>query len=137
MFGGALMMPREHLLREVGKHRNALGYRELIGLKRLYRVSAAALLMRLRQLEVITRIDARLRIPNDRARLAHPGARATRDGRRRGPVGAAAALRAACAIALWPRVSISLTKAAELLRLPVPEVEAGLKGPQAGEDRRQ
>ena len=42
------------LLREVGKHRNALGYKELIGLKRLYRVSGAALLMRLSQLEVIS-----------------------------------------------------------------------------------
>src|SRR5579884_1028382 len=54
VFAGAFLMPREHLLREVGKHRNALGYTEIIGLKRLYRVSGAALLMRLRQLEVIS-----------------------------------------------------------------------------------
>src|SRR5437773_7763888 len=47
-------MPREHLLREAGKHRNALGYKELIDLKRLYRVSGMALLMRLRQVDVIT-----------------------------------------------------------------------------------
>ena len=33
--GGAFLMPRQHLLHEVGKHRNALGYRELIDLKRL------------------------------------------------------------------------------------------------------
>ena len=32
---------------------------------------------------------------------------------------------------------LSLTKAAELLRLPVSKVEADLKGPQADEDRRQ
>src|SRR4029450_8179567 len=50
VFAGAFLMPREHLLREVGKHRSALGYKELIDLKRLYRVSGAALLMRLRQL---------------------------------------------------------------------------------------
>ena len=37
-----------------GKHRNALGYKEIVGLKRLYRVSGAALLMRLRQLDVIS-----------------------------------------------------------------------------------
>lgn len=54
VFAGAFLMPREHLLREVGKHRNALGYKELIDLQRLYRVSGAALLMRLRQLEVIS-----------------------------------------------------------------------------------
>ena len=53
LFAGAFLMPREHLLREVGKHRHALGYREVIDLKRLYRVSGLALLMRLRQLDVI------------------------------------------------------------------------------------
>ena len=47
-------MPREHLLREVGKHRSAIGYKEIVDLKRLYRVSGAALLMRLRQLDVIS-----------------------------------------------------------------------------------
>ena len=54
LFAGAFLLPREHLLREVGKHRSALGYKELIDLKRLYRVSGAALLMRLRQLGVIS-----------------------------------------------------------------------------------
>ena len=54
MFAGAFLIPREHLLAEVGKHRNALGYKELIDLKRIYRVSGAALLMRLKQLDVIT-----------------------------------------------------------------------------------
>ena len=54
LFAGAFLMPREHLLREVGKHRSALGYKEIIDLKRLYRVSGAALLMRLRQLDVIS-----------------------------------------------------------------------------------
>ena len=53
VFGGALLMPREHVLREVGKHRHALGYKELITLKRLYGVSGAALLVRLRQIDVI------------------------------------------------------------------------------------
>ena len=47
-------MPADHLLREVGKYRNALGYKEFVDLKRLYRVSGVALLMRLRQLDVIT-----------------------------------------------------------------------------------
>lgn len=49
VFAGAFLVPREHLQREAGKHRNALGHKELIELKRLYRVSGAALLMRLRQ----------------------------------------------------------------------------------------
>ena len=51
---GALLMPREHLLREVGEHRNSLSYQELIHVKRIYRVSGAALLKRLRELDIIS-----------------------------------------------------------------------------------
>src|SRR5580704_15815548 len=53
LFAGAFLMPCEHLLRVVGKHRNAVGYKELIDLKHLYRVSGVAVLMRLRQLGII------------------------------------------------------------------------------------
>jgi Zn-dependent peptidase ImmA (M78 family) len=136
VFGGAFMMPRDHLLREVGKHRNALGYKELIELKRLYRVSGAALLMRLRQLNVIS--DAtlvyafhgiargwRTQEPDE---LEPHSERAQREPARR--------FERLCYRALAEGL-ISLTKAAELLRLPIPEVEAGLKGPQADEDRRR
>ena len=48
VFAGAFLIPQEHLVKEIGKHRNALGYKELIGLKRMYRVSAAVLLVRLK-----------------------------------------------------------------------------------------
>lgn len=130
LFAGAFLMPREHLLREAGKHRNALGYKEIIDLKRLYRVSGAALLMRLRQLDVIaesTLIYAfqtiargwRTQEPDE---LELPKERGQRER----------ALR-------FERLSyralaeglISLSKGAELLRLPVFEVETGLKGPQS------
>jgi Zn-dependent peptidase ImmA (M78 family) len=129
VFAGAFLMPREHLLREAGRCRNALGYRELISLKRLYRISGAALLMRLRQLDVIndstliyafqsiargwrTQEPEELELPKNRGE----GERARRFER-------------LCYRALAEGM-ISLSKAAELLRLPVPEVEAGLKGPQ-------
>lgn len=129
MFAGAFLMPREHLLRESGKHRNALGYKELIDLKRLYRVSGAALLMRLRQLDVIsesTLIYAfqsiargwRTQEPHE---LEPPEERGQRERALR--------FERLCYRALAEGL-ISVSKAAELLRLPVPEVEAGLKGPQ-------
>src|ERR1700677_2682987 len=54
LFAGAFLMPSEHLLRTVGNQRNAFGYKEIVDLKRLYRVSGVALLMRLRQLSVIS-----------------------------------------------------------------------------------
>jgi Zn-dependent peptidase ImmA (M78 family) len=132
VFGGALMMPREHLLREVGKHRNALGYKELIGLKRLYRVSGAALLMRLSQLEVISESTlvyafqgiARGWRTQEPEELESDAERGQWERPRR--------FERLCYRALAEGL-ISLTKGAELLRLPVPEVEAGLKGPQANE----
>jgi Zn-dependent peptidase ImmA (M78 family)/DNA-binding XRE family transcriptional regulator len=52
-FAGAFLMPRAHIVAEVGERRNLVSYRELIDLKRIYRVSGAALLVRLRDLRVI------------------------------------------------------------------------------------
>ncbi len=136
VFAGAFMMTREHLLREVGKHRNALGYKELIDRKRLYRVSGAALLMRLRGVDVISESTLvyafqgiargwRTREPEE---LEPPRERGRRERPRR--------FERLCYRALAEGL-ISLTKAAELLRLPLPEVELGLKGPRTDEDRRQ
>ncbi len=136
LFGGALLMERSHLRREVGKHRNALGYRELVDIKRLYRVSGAALLMRLRQIEVISeatlvyafQTTARGWRTQEPAELEPADCRGEYERARR--------FERLCYRALAEGL-ISLSKAVELLRLPVHEVEAGLRGPQkADEDRR-
>jgi Zn-dependent peptidase ImmA (M78 family)/transcriptional regulator with XRE-family HTH domain len=136
VFGGALLMPREHLLRETGKHRHALGYEELIALKRLYGVSGAALLVRLRQLDVIGEATltyafqgiARGWRTTEPDELEPEALRGRRECARR--------FERLCYRALAEGL-ISLTKAAELLRLPVPQVEEGLKGPRSDEDHRQ
>ena len=137
VFAGAFLMPRDHLLREAGKHRNALGYKELIDLKRLYRVSGAALLVRLRQLDVISESILvyafqsiargwRTQEPNELEPSIERGKRER-----------ALRFERLCYRALAEGL-ISLSKAAELLRLPVRDVEAGLKGPQSADaDRRQ
>jgi Zn-dependent peptidase ImmA (M78 family) len=135
MFAGAFLMPRDHLLGEVGKHRNALGYEELIQLKRLYRVSGAALLMRLRQLDVISdstlvyafQTTARGWRTQEPEELERPNQRGQREK----------ALRFSrlCYRTLAEGL-ISMSKAAELLRLPLPDVEAGLKGPPKGHEGR-
>jgi Zn-dependent peptidase ImmA (M78 family) len=133
MFAGAFLMPREHLLSEVGKHRNALGYKEIIGLKRLYRVSGAALLMRLRQLDVISdstltyafQTIARGWRTQEPEELEPPEMRAQHESAHR--------FDRSCYRALAEGL-ISLSKAAELLQLPVTEVEAGLKGPRKSDE---
>ncbi len=137
LFAGAFLMPKEHLLREVGKHRQALGYRELIGLKKLYRVSGAAVLVRLRQVGVINEATliyafqtiARGWRTQEPEELEPPDIRGRRER--------AVRFDRLCYRTLAEGM-ISVDKAAELLRLPLPEVELGLKGPQkAHEDRCQ
>ena len=51
---GAFLMPAAHLREEVGRRRHSFGYRELMELKHLYRVSAAAILVRLKQIGIIS-----------------------------------------------------------------------------------
>jgi Zn-dependent peptidase ImmA (M78 family) len=129
LFAGAFLMPREHLLLEVGKHRNALGYKEIIDLKRVYRVSGMALLMRLRQLDVISQETlvyafqsiARGWRTHEPDELESPNERGQREKARR--------FERLCYRALAEGL-ISLSKGAELLRQPITDVEAGLKGPQ-------
>ena len=137
LFAGAFLMPKEHLLREVGKHRQALGYRELIGLKKLYRVSGAAVLMRLRQVGVINEATliyafqtiARGWRTQEPEELEPPDIRGQRER--------AVRFDRLCYRTLAEGM-ISVDKAAELLRLPLLDVELGLKGPQkAHEDRCQ
>jgi Zn-dependent peptidase ImmA (M78 family) len=129
VFADAFLMPREHLRREVGKHRNALSYKELVDLKRLYGVSGAALLMRLRQIDVIsqsTLIYAFQSIARGwRTQEPEELEPSNERGLRERPL----RFERLCYRALAEGL-ISLSKAAELLRRPVPEVEEALKGPQ-------
>lgn len=129
LFAGAFLMPREHLLRNVGKHRNALGYKELIDLKRLYRVSGAALLVRLRQLNVINESTLVYIFQSIARGWRTQEPEELESEKERGQLERAQRIERLCYRALAEGL-ISLTKAAELLRLPVQEVEAGLKGPQ-------
>jgi Zn-dependent peptidase ImmA (M78 family) len=128
-FAGAFLMPREHLEQEVGKHRNRLGYKEIMDLKRLYRVSGAALLVRLRDIGIIS--DALLIYSfqtvarNWRTEEPEPLENIECRGEREKP----RRFERICYRALAEGF-ISLAKAAELLRCPLKDVEAGLKGPQ-------
>jgi len=136
MFGGAFLMPREHLIRATGKQRSSISYREIVELKRQYRVAASALLMRLRQLDVISEATlvymfqtmARGWRTQEPAEIEPLQERGQRERAQR--------FERLCYRALAEGL-ISLSKAAELLRWSPSDVEAGLKGPQkTDEDRR-
>jgi Zn-dependent peptidase ImmA (M78 family)/DNA-binding XRE family transcriptional regulator len=127
-FAGAFLMHREHLLKEVGERRSAFGVRELLVLKRLYRVSAVALLMRLGQvgelaessMEYAFRTFARTWRTTEPDPLEDPKEKRKSEEPRRFERlvyrGTAEDL-------------ISLSKAVELLRIPLAQVEEGLRGP--------
>lgn len=128
-FAGAFLMPRDHLVREVGKRRLSLGYKELIDLKRLYRVSGAALLVRLRDIEIISEpilVYAFQSVARGWRTVEPEELEKLED---RGQTESARRFERLCYRALAEGL-ISLTKAAELLRRPIDEVEAGLKGPK-------
>lgn len=130
-FAGAFLVPREHLMQDIGKTRQALGYRELIDLKHLYKVSAAALLMRLEQIGVIDRATKeyafrtfargwRIDEPED---LEKKGSRGSLEPAKRFERLVYRAL---------AEDLISLPKAAELLRQPTAAIEKEMKGPGGG-----
>ena len=131
IFAGAFLVPRDHLVREIGKHRKALGYRELVQLKRMYRVSAAALLVRLKQVGVIDQSTlayafqtfARGWRSSEPEPLERPGEEGKHEIPRR--------FERLCYWALAEGL-ISPGKAGELLQQPLADIEKGLKGPAEG-----
>lgn len=53
-FGGAFLIPAETLRAEVGRRRSALNLAELLSIKKRYGMSIAALLMRMKDLEILS-----------------------------------------------------------------------------------
>jgi len=130
IFAGALLVPETHLVRRSGKHRNALGYREIIQSKRLYRVSAVAFLMRLRQLEIIAKSTLTRALSTYartwRSREPEPIEVKGEEGMHEVPL----RFERLCYWALAEQF-ISPVKACELLQCSLSEAVKGLKGPKA------
>ena len=121
-FASALLMPRQDLLFEVGRRRQAFGYAEIIEIKRMYGVSAAALIVRLRDLGVITEgtLQAVFRGIGRTWRKAEPEPLRENEEPRR--------FQRLVLRALAEDI-ISLPKAAELLRKSTVEVSRIMLGP--------
>lgn len=128
-FAGAFLIPRDHLEREIGKHRNHLGYKELIDLKRLYRVSGAALLMRLRNIGIINEATLTYAFQSIARGWRTEEPEQLENNHERGQRERPYRFERLCYRALAEGL-ISLPKAVELLRCPIDEVEAGLRGPE-------
>lgn len=52
-FAAAMLMPEEHVRREVGSQRHSVSHAEVMAFKKIYKVSAAAFIYRLKDLQII------------------------------------------------------------------------------------
>ena len=125
---GALLMPRDHLIREAGRWRNRLGYREIMDLKHLYQVSGAALLVRLRDIGVITSETLTYAFQSVERGWRTEEPEPLEGSDLCGQIERPQRLERLCYRALAEGL-ISSAKAAELLRCSVEAVDAGMKGP--------
>ena len=129
-FAGAFLVPANHLTVKIGEHRKKMSYAELLQLKKMYRVSAAAMLMRLFQIGVLSKsaVDYAFQTYAKPWRtiepepLERPGKSGTKERAKR--------FERLCLRALSERL-ISLSRGVELLRISVPALEEMLKGPTA------
>ena len=120
-FAAAFLVPGDALIREVGRRRDNFGFGELVEIKQKFGISAAALVTRMRELGIIrqTTADSIFRGVGRtwKSREPSPITRSERPRR----------FRRLCVRALAEK-EISESKAAELLRLPVSEIEHIMAG---------
>ncbi len=131
-FAGAFLVPKAHLIQETGRQRKALGYQELVQLKRAYRVSAAALLVRLKKIGVIDEqaLSYAFQTYAKGWRFVEPYPIEPED--KRGEFEKPRRFDRLCYWALAERY-ISPSKAMELLKLPLECIEQAMKGPAASD----
>ena len=120
-FAGAFLAPGNELFREVGRRRINFGFGELIEIKQMFGISAAALVMRMRDLGIITEATLRgvFRGIGGSWRTEEPRPLKRQELPTR--------FRRLCLRALAEN-EISVSKAAELLRLRVGEIEGIMAG---------
>ncbi len=137
VFAGAFLVPRSHLVREIGTQRNALGYKEIVHLKRMYRVSAAALIVRLRQVGIVDESTVSYAFQTFARRWRSVEPEPLEPAKEQGQHERPRRFERLCYRALAEKL-ISPGKAGELLQQPLADIERGLKGPaEAHADNRQ
>ena len=128
VFAVAFLVPKDHLVGQVGKNRNFFCFKELILLKHMYRVSAAAMLVRLRQTGVIDKSTLSYAFQtyarNWRSSEPYP----LEPDEERGNYEASHRFERLCYWALAEKLIMPM-KVCELLQLPMDKVELGMKGP--------
>lgn len=127
-FAAAFLIPRQHFTRECGPFRHKLSYRELVNLKHLYKVSGAAVIVRMRDLSIISDSTLIYAFQSIARKWRSEEPEPIEDDPACGQLEEAKRFERLCYRALAEGL-ITVGKASELLRRPVAEVETGLRGP--------
>jgi len=128
-FAGAFLVPAEHLVEEAGAHRNGMTYHELMRLKRLYGVSAAAMLMRLGQVGILPRSTVEYAFRSYARAWRKEEPEPIRDDEGFGAFERPQRFESLVWRALGEQL-ISPIRAAQLLRRPLASIEREIRGPR-------
>lgn len=128
-FAAAFLVPRDHLVAEVGANRQGITYHELIRLKRFYGISAAAMLIRLRDVGILqeTTVEYAFRTYARQWRTAEP--MPIKDGEGLGAFEKPMRFERFVYRALAEEL-ISPVRASQLLKLPLRKLEQEIRGPR-------
>lgn len=128
-FAGAFLVNRGHLIEEVGNVRHRVAYTEIMRLKRRYRVSAAAFLMRLRDIGILdqSRVVHAFRTYARTWRTSEPEQMEPED--RRGQFEAPRRFKRLC-LRAFSEDLIGVTRATELLNYTRHELAEDMTGPE-------
>lgn len=128
-FAGAFLVPDDHLIEEAGGQRHGMTYHEIMRLKKLYGVSAAAMLMRLGQAGILSQnvIEYAFRSYGRSWRTQEP--EPVRDSEGFGAFERPQRFEGLVWRALGEEL-ISPVRAAQLLHLPLANVEREIRGPR-------
>lgn len=128
-FAGAFLAPADHLRKEVGENRRGVTYHELIRLKRSYGMSAAAMLIRLKDVGLLpeTTVDYAFRTYARAWRTEEPAP--IEDGQGLGAFERPVRFERLVYQALAEEM-ISPVRAAQLLKVPLAKLEEEMRGPR-------
>lgn len=128
-FAGAFLIPAEHLTALAGEHQRGVTYHEIMRLKQTYGVSAAAMLMRLRQVGILSEAAAEYAFKTYARRWRTDEPEPIEDGEGFAAFEAPQRFQRLVWRALGEEL-ISPVRAAQMLGMPLNIIEREIRGPR-------
>ncbi len=127
VFAGSFLVNAEHLKKGIGGQRRNISFPELVQIKRLYRVSAAAMLMRFKQVGILSESAVAYAFQTFAKSWRKKEPKPLEDDGNAGKFESPKRFQRLCYWALSERL-ISPSKASEFLKIPYHKMELEIKG---------